>query len=144
MKNFALLTAVAIIALPLSANAGQYHSERAQTRDATVSSSIVMPENVRIQPQQFVLNNVDGSIMIEGKKIYFIEPDGDKYFAPDGPYETRNGVTYYAHDGLVSLIEAPQNIVYVDASVMDNNADGYYDDIDVNVDTRTHSYGVNN
>jgi hypothetical protein len=144
MKKFALLAVTATIALaPAIADAkgernswwsgstsdrettvtetATYSHEEANRADAETKLYIdnTTPPKGRqalMKDKTYTFSLEDGSrIQLQGEKIYMVEADGYKYFAPNGPYTTRNGVTFIAKDGLVERTEAPDEVIYVDA-----------------------------
>ena len=151
MKKLTLLAAVAAVALtPALASAGNYKSRSTtwndgktyhETHDGNHAADFKVRVNSSEQiktpakPQTLDLAN-GGRILVEGDAIFALSDNGFKSFAPNGPYETTRGITYYAEDGLVLRAENPQEMVYVDTDLRDRDRDGYSDDVDVNVETR--------
>lgn len=139
MKKLALAAATAAIALsPVASYAKDYHKnegEKRYQRQVTRDSDGTIRERTRTVAVKEI-QNVDGfyspitlalrdsneKIHLDGEKIYLVTESGYKFFAPDGHYTTRDGLTFFSEKGLITHTEGPTEIVYVDADL--NDGDG--------------------
>jgi hypothetical protein len=143
MKKFLMTSALVAVGLvPAGAIAKNYTHK---SESASASVHITAPAEgptTSSRPLHFALQDATTGmktgekVSIEGEKIYLIQANGAKAFAPNGPYTAPNGVTYYALDGLVETVEAPEEIVYIEADLQDRDRDGYTDNVDVDVNSR--------
>lgn len=52
---------------------------------------------------------VDGNnLIVKGETAYLMEPDGYRYFAPSGAYQTVQGEVFQAESGKILRMESPQ------------------------------------
>jgi hypothetical protein len=169
MKKYTLMAATAAFVLvPFTAHANWYDkSKNTQTRpteqraqkemrdrdEADFKVRVESPESITLPSKTdtrrvvFPLADTSAgeSVEIQGEKIYLVQNNGYKYFAPNGSYTTRNGITFVAEDGLILRAESPDKVVYVDTDFIDTDKDGYSNEMNTNVktyrqDNRTNSY----
>ncbi len=139
MRKFALLTTVcALAAIPLVAQAAGSSSQNKDLADFKVRVKDNDHSSATHRGDRtFGLKNMEGKIHVNGDVIYYVTPEGNEYFAPDGPYTTTSGMTFYSADGVVQYVLGPDQIVSVDADYRDTNHNGIADDINVDVETHT-------
>lgn len=138
MKKLALaLTAATIALTPFVAEAKDYSKnypekryQRQVTRDAdgtirertrTVAVKEVQNVDGFYTPVTLALRDSNEKIHLDGEKIYLVTEGGYKFFAPDGHYTTRDGLTFFSEKGLITHTEGPTEIVYVDADLDDGD-----------------------
>lgn len=145
MRNLALFATVAVIALPMSANAAQETREK-QWYDGATTANIEVQSADQIAHSPFIpeegqtltieMANTDNVLFLDGKAAFIVEPDGDKYYANNGFNQAENGLIYHLVDGEAMYVTVPETTVYTfTADVQDEDQDGYADDVDFTVDS---------
>lgn len=164
MKYLALTTAaVALLAGP--ALAGTYETTHTTTTTTDVVLEVQDQKTIDLEtftsnPEQaytFDLADNDNKIWVKGSTIKIMQPNGNTFFPPNGPYVTEEGLKFVADDGEVLRIEAPADLILVDADLnvdvqpaqgsnykmnddrrtQNRDANNYEVDVDADVDTRT-------
>lgn len=132
MKKLTLFAAAAALLLtPHLGQAAQTTSEMKMRINTTTDARVERPMHYKFQDR-------GETILIEGKKIYTLTRNGQKTFAPNGPYTSPEGLTFVAHDGVVMHTNAPYKIVRIDSDLKGQNYDNSPEYI--GVDTHTRKY----
>lgn len=162
MKNLAITTAaVAFVLAPAASHANIFWQDSDSNKDAQYKTERSHQEHVNIRDQDssdmrvfinktesatgaerapinasFQAKNNGENVQIRNDKIYLVQADGYKHFAPNGPYTAPQGVTFIAEDGLVVRTEQPDEVAYLDVDYRDQDRDGYSDDVRVRTETQ--------
>jgi hypothetical protein len=143
MKKLVLMTAVAVIgASPVFAADASYSKRSTEVNAPGHSYTIVdrkmEGDTVRITTRETVrgythagaVTNEEGDVDytgrydlasdtrhldVNGTSAYMVTAGGYRYFAPKGAYTTDRGETIFIEDGQVLRMEAPPEVVYLDA-----------------------------
>jgi hypothetical protein len=122
MKKFVLIAGAAALVFPTIAQAkseeqhytykkvdmsapqdnanGEYRIERVSEADF----------DGRARSQSFT--TIEGEqLQIDGKSVYKTADNGDRFFAPNGSYATKNGLTVVVEDGQLTRIVEPAEVV---------------------------------
>ncbi len=70
------------------------------------------------QAKRFTTVNGE-TIELKGNGIKIVSSNGNAYYAPDNFYTLENGLTFYSEDGAILRVDAPAEIVYIDADLVD-------------------------
>lgn len=94
-----------------------YNARNDMHEEGSYRVNVQSEEDFRSRPanHQNVFTAVGGErLQIEGTRVYKIEPNGTRFFAPKGSYETTNGYTIVTEDGALVRVEEPAEVVTVD------------------------------
>ena len=146
MRKLALIATVAAIAMPMSANAAKETMREKQWYDGATTAQVTVNGQDRIAGSPFIPDeghtmtvnsaNTDDTLLLEGEAAFIVEPDGDKYYAPNRYHLTESGLVYHIVDGQAMYVSIPDTTTFTfTADVQDEDQDGYADDVDFTMDT---------
>jgi hypothetical protein len=132
MKKFALIAGAAALVFPALAHAKtqdeQYTYKKVDMSQPADNSNgeyrIEMQSEKdfsgRARSQSFT--TIEGEqLQVDGKSVYKTADNGDRFFAPNGSYETKSGLTVVVEDGQLDRIEkAPSAVMF--GSMTNNNS----------------------
>lgn len=130
MKKLALIAGAAALVFPVVAEAkdrahNEDHSYTYKKVDQSASMhndgeyriEVQSEEDFRTNPANRVatFNTFEGEkLIVEGKTVYKVAANGDRFYAPNGSYMTRENLNIVVQDGQLDRIEEPAQIVRVD------------------------------
>lgn len=132
MKKLVLLATAAAFIIPNAAFAKDWkHHSKTEEQHYTykrVDNSSVdgrdyrielkSEENFRMAPRDNTFTTLGGErLQIDGKTVYKITEDGQRFFAPNGSYETRSNQVVVVEDGQLKRLEVAPNVYLFDADL---------------------------
>lgn len=130
MKKLALMAAAAALVFPAVAEAkgDRDHSETYTYKKVDQSqpaSSDQGAYRIEMQSEEDFRTNASNrvstfstlegeKIIVEGKTVYKVAANGDRFYAPNGSYMTREHYNVVVEDGQLNRIEEPATIVRVE------------------------------
>lgn len=132
MKKLALIAGAAALAFPVVAEAKgdrshneADHSYTYKKVDQSASSQNEGAYRIEIQSEEDFRTNPANRIatfttfegeklIIEGKTVYKVAANGERFYAPNGSYMTRESYNVVVEDGQLDRIEEPATVVRVD------------------------------
>ncbi|MCE7887130.1 MAG: hypothetical protein DYH13_06470 [Alphaproteobacteria bacterium PRO2] len=129
MKKLALIAGAAALVFPVIAEAkGDRKDDHSYTykkvdqsapmhNDGEYRIEVQSEQDFRTNPANRVVTftTFEGEkLIIEGKTVYKVAANGDRFYAPNGSYMTRENFNVVVEDGQLNRIEEPAEIVRVD------------------------------
>lgn len=132
MKNFVLLAGAAVLVMPSMALAKDYSSNHSMNNhgqqytykevesdnrmDGEYRIEMTTEENFRTSPARSnVFTTIEGErLEIDGDTVYKLTADGQRFFAPNGSYQTQRGQVVVVEDGLFKRLETAPQVVMLD------------------------------
>ncbi|MGB4107108.1 MAG: hypothetical protein WBK55_04860 [Alphaproteobacteria bacterium] len=130
MKKLALIAGAAVLVLPAIAEAkgDRDHSETytyKRVDQSQPTSSDQGAYRIEMQTEEDFRSHASNRVstfstfegeklIIDGQAVYKVAANGDRFYAPNGSYMTRENYNIVVQDGLLDRIEEPATIVRVD------------------------------
>ncbi|MCF8496122.1 MAG: hypothetical protein K9G62_05570 [Alphaproteobacteria bacterium] len=134
-KHLLMATVATLFVSP--ALATEYSARTGSAETAHAGYKVRMTDSTRVERLEDVQNakfSLDGSrpgtfatrenktLVVKNGLVYVLRDNGSSYIAPNGPYTTEGGLTFYAEDGRILRVESPEEIAYIDM-----NGNGRFD-----------------